>query len=54
MGDDEKRRYLGDLLVLQVVPRLRERLQAERRADHDEEKGDAKQCGVSLESCVKG
>ena len=37
-----KKPHLGDLLTVQVVSCLREALQAERRADHDEEKWDAK------------
>ena len=38
----KSRTHLGDLLTVQVISCLREALQTERRADHDEEKWDAK------------
>ena len=45
--------HLGDLLAVQIVSRLREGLHAERRADHNEEKRDAKQYRVSFQPRVK-
>ena len=43
-----RRTHLGDLLAVQVVSRLCECLQAEGRADHDEEKRNAEQCRISF------
>jgi hypothetical protein len=37
-SQNDARAHLGDFLAVEIVSRLGERLQAEWRADHDEEK----------------
>ena len=48
VGGGGPRPYQGYLLAVQIVARLRERLQTEGCTDHDEKKWNAKQRGMSL------
>ena len=52
MGEEEGT-YLGDLLAVQIVARLRERLQTEGCTDHDEQERNAEQRGMSLQPQVE-